>query len=82
MGILKNIFGKKDEVVKKTKPKVTEYFIDIDPSSDSLSKAFEDFYQNHFVNAYGLSRNEVDTYFFTQCLKMKNRLLNGSFVKI
>jgi len=64
MGILKNIFGKNAEVVEKIEPKVTEYFIDIDPSSDSLSKAFEDFYQNHFVYAYGLSRNEVDTYFF------------------
>ncbi|UAB75637.1 HEAT repeat domain-containing protein [Mesoflavibacter sp. SCSIO 43206] len=64
MGILKNIFGKKAETVEKTTPKVSEYFIDIDPNSDSLSKAFKDFYKNHFINAYGLSRNEVDTYFF------------------
>ena len=64
MGILKNIFGKKTQTVEKTTAKVSEYFIDIDPNSDSLSKAFKDFYQNHFINAYGLSRNEVDTYFF------------------
>ena len=64
MGILENIFGKKAEAVEKTKPKTSEYFIDIDPNSDSLSKTFKDFYQNHFVNAYGLSRNEVDIYFF------------------
>ena len=64
MGILKKIFGKKAVVVEKTTPKASEYLIDIDPNSDSLSKAFKDFYQNHFINAYGLSRNEVDTYFF------------------
>jgi len=64
MGMLKNIFGKKAKAVEKTRPKASEYFIDIDPSSDSFSKAFKDFYYNHFVNAYGLSRNEVDTYFF------------------
>lgn len=64
MGILKKIFGKKAVVVEKTIPKASEYLIDIDPNSDSLSKAFKDFYQNHFINAYGLSRNEVDTYFF------------------
>lgn len=42
----------------------TEYFIDIDPKSNSFSSAFKDFYNNHFVDAFGLSRDEVDTYFF------------------
>jgi hypothetical protein len=64
MGILKDIFGKKAKEAKQTKAKSAEYLIDIDPNSASLSKTFKDFYQNHFVNAYGLSRNEVDTYFF------------------
>ncbi len=64
MGFLKNIFSNKTEKVEEAKPKSTEYFIDIDPNSNSLSKAFKDFYQNHFINAYGLSRGDVDTYFF------------------
>ena len=74
MGILKNIFGKKAEAVEKTTPKASECFIDIDPSSDSLSQAFKDFYQNHFVNAYGLSRNEVDTYFFDSMSENENEI--------
>ncbi len=64
MGFLKNIFGNKTEKVGLTKPKSTEYFIDIDPNLNSFSTAFKDFYENHFVDAYGLTRREVDTYFF------------------
>ena len=64
MGILKYILGRKAEQVKQPKPKADKYFIDIDPNSGSFSNAFKDFYHNHFVNAYGLSRNEIDTYFF------------------
>ncbi len=47
-----------------TWPIPTQYFIDIDPDSNAFSTAFKDFYKNHFVNAYGLARGEVDTYFF------------------
>ena len=64
MKILTNIFGSKKEKVEQTSPTSTEYFIDIDPNSNSLSTAFKDFYQNHFVNAFGLSRGDVDTYFY------------------
>jgi hypothetical protein len=64
MGFLKNIFGNKTEKVGQTKPKSTEYFIDIDPNSNSFSTAFKDFYKNHFVDAYGMTRGDVDTYFF------------------
>lgn len=42
----------------------TSYQIDIDPTSEQFSQAFKDFYQNHFVNSYGLARSEVDTTFF------------------
>lgn len=64
MGFLTNIFGNKKSKVELTKPEPTEYFIDIDPSSNSFSNAFKDFYKNHFIDAYGLARGEVDTYFF------------------
>ena len=64
MGVFKNIFGNKTEKVELTKQKSTVYFIDIDPKSNSFSTAFKDFYQNHFVDAYGLTRREVNTYFF------------------
>lgn len=64
MGFLKNIFGNETEKVRQTKPKSTEYFIDIDPNSNSFSTAFKDFYKNHFVDAYGMTRGDVDTYFF------------------
>lgn len=42
----------------------TEYFIDIDPNTDNFSTAFKDFYACHFIDAFGLSRGDVDTYFF------------------
>ena len=29
-----------------------EYFIDIDPNSNSFSRAFKDFYKNHFIDFY------------------------------
>lgn len=64
MGLFKNIFGNKREKVEQSKPKSTEYFIDIDPNSNSFSIAFKDFYKNHFIDAYGLTRGDVDTYFF------------------
>ena len=64
MGLFKNIFGNKTEKVEQSKPKSTEYFIDIDPNSNSFSSAFKDFYKNHFIDAYGLTRGDVDTYFF------------------
>lgn len=64
MRFLTNLFGDKKEKVERKNPKSTDYFIDIDPNSNSLSKEFKDFYENHFIDAYGLSRGEVDTYFF------------------
>jgi|GEM_PF-5363574 len=64
MGLFKNIFGNKSEKAEPTLSKPTQYFIDIEPNSNSFSTAFKDFYYNHFINAYGLSRGEVDTYFF------------------
>jgi hypothetical protein len=64
MGLFKNIFGIKTKKVEQVKPEPTEYFIDIDPNSDSFSPAFKDFYKNHFVNGYGLARGDVDTHFF------------------
>ena len=64
MGFFKNVFGNKTEKVELKKQKSTEYFIDIDPNSNSFSTAFKDFYKNHFIDAYGLARREVDTYFF------------------
>jgi hypothetical protein len=64
MGFFKNIFGNKTEKVELTKQKSTEYFIDIDPNSNSFSTAFKDFYKNHFIDQRGLARQEVDTYFF------------------
>lgn len=42
----------------------TEYLIDIDPNADNFSTAFKDFYASHFIDAFGLSRGDVDTYFF------------------
>ncbi len=65
MGFFKNIFGNKTDKVDQTKPKLAEYFIDIDPNSNSFSPAFKDFYKNHFIDSYGLSRGDVDTYFFS-----------------
>lgn len=44
----------------------TEYLIDIDPNSTSFSIAFKDFYTNHFIDAYRLSRGDVDIYFFQE----------------
>lgn len=64
MEFLKNIFGNNKSKVEFTKPEPTEYFIDIDPNSNSFSIAFKDFYKSHFIDAYGLSRGDVDTYFF------------------
>ncbi len=64
MGLLTNYFGNKKDKVEPTKPEQTEYFIDIDIKSGSFSTAFKDFCENHFINAYGLERGEVDTYFF------------------
>lgn len=64
MRFLTNIFGNKKEKVERTNPKSTEYFIDIDPNSNSFSTAFKDFYENHFIDAYGMTRGDVDTYFF------------------
>lgn len=59
-----NIFANKKSKVEPTKRVPTEYFIDIDPSSNSFSLAFKDFYKNHFIDAYRLARGDVDTYFF------------------
>jgi hypothetical protein len=64
MGFFKNIFGNKTEKAELTKQKSTEYFIDVDPNSNSFSTAFKDFYKNHFIDQRGLARQEVDTYFF------------------
>ena len=64
MGFLTKIFGDKKVKGKPTQPVSTEYFIDIDPKSNSFSTAFNDFYKNHFVDAFGLSRGDVDTYFY------------------
>jgi hypothetical protein len=64
MGLLTKIFGDKKVKGKPTRPVATEYFIDIDPKSNSFSTAFNDFYQNHFVDAFGLSRGDVDAYFY------------------
>ncbi|MFO7658522.1 MAG: hypothetical protein R6W78_15800 [Bacteroidales bacterium] len=64
MRFLNIVFGNKTEEIELTKPKKTEYFIDIDTNSNTLSAAFKDFYQQHFINAIGLSRGEADTYFF------------------
>lgn len=64
MGFLKNIFGNKTEKVEERKFDPTEYFIDIDPNSNSFSIAFKDFYKNHFVNPVALIRRDVDLYFF------------------
>ena len=44
----------------------SEYKIDIDPNSPEFSTAFREFYKNHFEDAYGLSRGEVDESFFTR----------------
>ena len=49
-----------------TKHKSTEYFIHIDPNSNSFSTAFKDFYENHFIDAFGMTRGDVDTYFFNE----------------
>jgi HEAT repeat protein len=40
------------------------YQIDIDTGSGQFSKAFNEFYKNHFINSYGLTRGEVDSSFF------------------
>jgi hypothetical protein len=64
MNFLKKIFGYKNEKNENVNPKPTEYLIDIDPNSSSFSKAFKDFYKNHFINAYGMARGDVDTNFF------------------
>ena len=40
----------------------TSYYID--PNAEMFSQAFKNFYQNHFVDSYGLSRREVDISFF------------------
>ena len=57
LGIFEKPINEKESVTKK-------YIINIDPNSQTLSKEFKDFYFNHFVEPYGLSRNEVDTSFF------------------
>ncbi|WP_452227611.1 MULTISPECIES: hypothetical protein [unclassified Lacinutrix] len=57
LGIFEKPINEKESVTKK-------YIINIDPNSQTLSKEFKDFYYNHFVEPYGLSRNEVDTSFF------------------
>jgi hypothetical protein len=79
MGFLTKIFGDKKVKGNPTLPVTTEYFIDIDPKSNSFSTAFNDFYQNHFVNAFGLSRGDVDTYFYnamtTQEKEIARRLI-------
>jgi hypothetical protein len=64
MGFLTNIFGNKKAKVEPIKPEPTEYFIDIDTKSSAFSTAFKDFCENHFIDAYGLARGDVDTYFF------------------
>lgn len=64
MGFLTKLFSDKKTKSEPTQPMTTEYFIDIDPISNSFSTAFKDFYQNHFVDAFGLSRGDVDTYFY------------------
>jgi hypothetical protein len=51
------------EIFEKSS-KTNKYEIDINPNSQSLSKDFKDFFHNHFVDSYGLTRNEVDTSFF------------------
>lgn len=74
MGFFKNIFGNKTEKVELTKQKSTEYFIDIDPNSNSFSTAFKDFYKNHFIDQRGLARQEVDTYFFNSMTKEEKEI--------
>jgi hypothetical protein len=64
MGIFSKIFGNKTETVQSQVTKSAPYFIDIGPNSNYFSIAFKDFYQNHFIDAYGLSRGDVDNYFF------------------
>lgn len=49
----------------KTESKMkSDYKIDVDSESNEFSKDFKDFYYNHFVDAYGLARREVDLSFF------------------
>jgi len=64
MNFFNRLFGKKQFKEQIVKRKQTEYFIDIDPNSSSLSTAFKDFYSNHFIDSYGLAREEVDLGFF------------------
>ncbi|MEZ5046342.1 MAG: hypothetical protein R2831_05060 [Chitinophagaceae bacterium] len=65
MNFFNKLLGKKQIEIQTDKQKQTEYFIDIDPNSSSLSTAFKDFYTNHFIDSYGLAREEVDLDFFT-----------------
>jgi hypothetical protein len=64
MRFLTNKFGSKNGKVERINPQSNEYSIDIDPNSNSFSTAFKDFYENHFIDAYGMTRGDVDTYFF------------------
>jgi hypothetical protein len=58
----------------RIKHMVTDYYIDIDPNSADFSKAFKDFYSNHFENTWGLTRGEVDTYFYSAMTKDENEI--------
>jgi len=40
------------------------YKADIDINDKKYSKAFRDFYHHHFIDSFGLGRNEVDLSFF------------------
>ncbi len=52
----------------------TDYYIDIDPNSADYSKAFKDFYSNYFEDTWGLTRGEVDTYFYSAMTKNENEI--------
>jgi len=44
---------------------MADYQIDIDPNSGSFSTAFKEFYSSHFKDTWGLTRGDIDTYFYT-----------------
>jgi|SRR5690606_2171235 len=50
----------------------SNYTIDINP--EDFSKAFQDFFHNHFVDSYGLAREEVDLYFFNAMTKNEKEI--------
>ena len=51
-------------IKKIIKHSLNKYYIDIDSNSENFSKDFKEFYANHFIDSYGLTRREVDTSFF------------------